>query len=329
LLDASHYTVADAVGDWLLYGLNGRQESTRRNRRILAGGHIIPALGARKLKALTAEEVDKWLADKANSLSTSTLRRVRSILAQSITRAQARDKVARNVVLLCECPTGQDGRPSKALTLVQAESLLAAALKFSSFTVRAYVLVSLLTGARTEEMRALTWSHVDLQGDLNATPPVPASIRVWRSVRSGGDTKTEKSRRTLAMPQRCTDVLEDLLQAQGKARERAGEKWQDNDLVFATRTGTELLAGNVRRAFRVVAKAAGLEPGEWTPRELRHSFVSLLSDSGVPIEQISRLCGHKGTTVTELIYRHQLNPMMEAGATAMDQIFPAYTEDLE
>jgi hypothetical protein len=142
LLDASHYTVADAVGDWLLYGLNGRQESTRRNRRILAGGHIIPALGARKLKALTAEEVDKWLADKANSLSTSTLRRVRSILAQSITRAQARDKVARNVVLLCECPTGQEGRPSKALTLVQAESLLAAALKFSSFTVRAYVVVS-------------------------------------------------------------------------------------------------------------------------------------------------------------------------------------------
>ena len=26
----------------------------------------------------------------------------------------------------------------------------------------AYVLVSLLTGARTEELRALTWSHVDL-----------------------------------------------------------------------------------------------------------------------------------------------------------------------
>ncbi|HEV7977723.1 site-specific integrase [Amycolatopsis sp.] len=88
-----------------------------------------------------------------------------------------------------------------------------------------------------------------------------------------------------------------------------GEKWQDNDLVFATRTGTELLAGNVRRAFRLVAKAAGLETGEWTPRELRHSFVSLLSDSGVPIEEISRLCGHKGSAVTEQIYRHQLNLM--------------------
>ena len=50
----------------------------------------------------------------------------------------------------------------------------------------------------------------------------------------------------------------------------------------------------------------GLDPKEWTPRELRHSFVSVLSDAGVPVEDISRLVGHSGTTVTELVYRHQL-----------------------
>jgi integrase len=31
---------------------------------------------------------------------------------------------------------------------------------------------------------------------------------------------------------------------------------------------------------------------EWTPRELRHSFVSLLSDAGVMVEQIAQLVGH-------------------------------------
>ena len=45
------------------------------------------------------------------------------------------------------------------------------------------------------------------------------------------------------------------------------------------------------RGFRRVADAAGLTGKDWTPRELRHSFVSLLSDSGVPVEQISRLVG--------------------------------------
>ena len=61
-------------------------------------------------------------------------------------------------------------------------------------------MVSLLTGARTEELRALTWTHVD----LNAAPPC---IMVWRSVRAGGETKTGKSRRTLQLPQRCVDAL--------------------------------------------------------------------------------------------------------------------------
>jgi hypothetical protein len=75
LVGDSGYTVDDAVRNWLLYGLNGRTESTKENRRILAEGHIIPALGARKLRDLTADEVDEWLSEKAKTLSTSTLRR--------------------------------------------------------------------------------------------------------------------------------------------------------------------------------------------------------------------------------------------------------------
>nr|WP_322769405.1 tyrosine-type recombinase/integrase [Frankia sp. Cr1] len=79
----------------------------------------------------------------------------------------------------------------------------------------------------------------------------------------------------------------------------------------------------MRRAFRRVAAAAGLVAKDWTPRELRHSFVSLLSDDGMPLERISRLVGHSGTTVTEAVYRKQIRPVVEDGATAMDRIFPA------
>ena len=32
------------------------------------------------------------------------------------------------------------------------------------------------------------------------------------------------------------------------------------------------------------------------------SFVSVLPDAGVPLEQISQLVGHSGTTITELVY---------------------------
>ena len=93
-------------------------------------------------------------------------------------------------------------------------------------------------------------------------------------------------------------------------------------MVFTSRVGTELDAHNMRRAFRLVVKAAGLNPADWTPRELRHSFVSLLSASGVRIEDISRLVGHSGTAVTERVYRHQLQAVLDEGTTAMDDLFP-------
>jgi integrase len=56
-------------------------------------------------------------------------------------------------------------------------------------------------------------------------------------------------------------------------------------------------------------------------QKLRHSFVSLLSDGGMPIEQISLLVGHSGTTVTELVYRKQIRPVIQNGATVMDELF--------
>lgn len=94
-----------------------------------------------------------------------------------------------------------------------------------------------------------------------------------------------------------------------------------DDLVFGTTNRTELDAHNVRRSFRRIATAAGLIAADWTPREMRQSFVSLLSESKVPLEHISRLVGHSGTAVTEAVYRQQLRPVLDEGTTAMDEIF--------
>ena len=65
-------------------------------------------------------------------------------------------------------------------------------------------------------------------------------------------------------------------------------------ISFGTSNGTELDSHNVRRSFRGIVTAAGLDASPWPPREMRHSFVSLLSDSGVPLEHISRLVGQSG-----------------------------------
>ena len=186
----------------------------------------------------------------------------------------------------------------------------------------AYIVLSILIGARTEELRALTWDHVDLKGRPDADPPVPPSIMVWRSVRAGGDTKTRRSRRTLALPARCVNALGLHREHQDRQRMIAGARWHDRGLVFASAVGTQRNANNVLRSFRVIVGRAGLDAGEWTPREMRHSFVSLLSDSGVPIENIARLVGHSGgSDVTETVYRKQIRPVLLEGAEVMDRIF--------
>lgn len=92
--------------------------------------------------------------------------------------------------------------------------------------------------------------------------------------------------------------------------------------MFASHVGTQLDSHNVCREFRtILGKIDGMAAAEWTPRELRHSFVSLLSDSGIAIEEISRLVGHSSTAVTEQVYRHQIRPVVQVGAVAMDGLF--------
>ncbi|MHA6626245.1 hypothetical protein ACU61A_12490 [Pseudonocardia sichuanensis] len=138
---ATSYTVADAVRDWLAFGLAGRSSGTVANYRTIADTRIIAPLGARRLRDLSAEDVDRWLRAESRSVSTRTLRLMHSILNRAVRHAMARDKVKCNVVMLCEVPTWQPGRPSKSLSFDQAAALLTASERFP---MHAYVVLSLL-----------------------------------------------------------------------------------------------------------------------------------------------------------------------------------------
>jgi len=198
----------------------------------------------------------------------------------------------------------------------------------------ALVLFSLMVGIRTEEARALRWDHVvTWVDDATGWQPVTIAgfdvarvgddqyaIYVWRAERRGGDTKTGKSRRTLALPQRCVEALRQHHTVQAGDQLRAGEIWQDHGLVFASRIGTPLTANNVIRAFRIITKKAGLGE-DWVPREMRHTFVSVLSANGIPVESIALLAGHERSATTESVYRHEIRPALTQGAEVMDKIF--------
>jgi integrase len=304
---APSYTMALCLQDWLCQDLAGRSPGTVDNYRYSAA-HAVSKLGAIKLRDLTARHVQTALTELSASLSTRSLRLVHQVIERAIRHAQAADLVGRNVASLVTAPQGKTGRPSQSLTLDQAVDVLQAA---EDSPLQAYVVLSLLAGLRIEELRSLLWSDVDLDA---------ATVAVYRSVRASGDTKTPKSRRVLKLPIKSVEALRDHRSQQATARLKAGALWQDHGLVFASAVGTPLDAHNVRRSFRAITRAAGLGE-EWTPRELRHTFVSLLSAHNVTLEDIALLVGHSGSTVTERVYRHEIRPSLTQGAEIMDQLF--------
>jgi integrase len=328
-----HYTVRQAAEDWLAHGLEGRSAKTvKKNQNVLEP--ILKVIGARKLRELTAADVRQALSTMAAGYSSAAVTMGHLALKRAIRHAEANDLVSRNVAALADTPKGQDGRPSRSLTLDQAVAVIAAARTLPVLELRpglkdvrrpaelmhAYIVLSLLCGIRTEEARALRWAHVDLDRNPAARPPVPPHVAVWRSVRVHGETKTERSRRTLGLPAVAVQALRDWSASQAGERLGAGERWQDTGLVFTNHLGAALDAANVRKMFKRVCTEAGIRDG-WTPRELRTTFVSLMSHRGVSIEEIARLVGHASTRTTEVVYRRELRPVITTGAEIMDELF--------
>ncbi len=262
------------------------------------------------------QAIEDWLRDGLDGRAAKTVTLNRGALkpfADRIGKRPLRELTAHDVRLVL---TGIAASRSR-LTLDQANTLMAAA---DGSPLGAYVVLCLLTGIRAEEARALTWEHVDLDGNPAAVPPVPPYVAVWRSVRAHGDTKTENSTRTLRLPERAVTALQQHKARQAEQRLLAGDLWHDRGLVFSSAVGTPLDADNVRRAFKKITTSAGLG-GNWKPLELRTSFVSLMSQSGVPVEEIARLVGHTSTRTTEVVYRRELRPVITTGAEVMDKIF--------
>lgn len=320
------YTLAEACEAWLAHGLKRPDDHpTKVKYRSLINSNIVPLLGRARLKKLRAEDVDHWLAQVAKDHATSTVSLLLGLLRRIIRFAEARGKVMRNVAELVDPPEGQAGRPSKSMTIEQAHAVLNVS---RGSWLHGYIALSVFTGVRTEEARPLKWRHTHLNpvvgqlctcGERHRETTV-SHVEVWRSVRTKGDTKTPKSRRTIALPRQVHTILTAVRASAEIDAEDAGRAIRPEHYVFASEAATVRDAANVRRDLRKAVKAAGLE-GTWTPREFRHTFVSLMAYAGVREELIADLVGHQRTSTTRTVYRHQLRPVITVGAEALDGLF--------
>ena len=152
------------------------------------------------------------------------------------------------------------------------------------------------------EVLALRWGNVILDG---------AFLQVLRSLgraRGGGaevtPPKSRAGRRRIELDADTVEVLRAHRERQLDRRERAGEFWQDLDLVFTNDVGWYMSTAAIRKKLARRGELFGVLG--LTARVLRHFHALEALQNGHDIVAVSKRLGHARVSVTSDIYAHVL-----------------------
>ena len=290
------------LADWLDYWLDNVVASNRRPAtyslyEATIRLYLKPALGTVPLTRLSAARVQTFLNGQlAAGRSIRRVQIMRTVLSSALTRAMREELIMRNVARLAELP-GWERQPVMPWTSAEARTFLAAAKDDPLYP--AFVLL-LLYGLRRGEVLGLRWHDVDqADGKIRIRQQIQ---RIDGELRIG-PVKTASARRDLPLLALAGDVL--LIRSNAQAADRAelGGAWQDNGLVFTTRTGRPIEPRNLVRSFHRICSAHGLRVIK--VHHLRHTTATLLKNLGVPARDAQLILGHSRLAITLEIYTHE------------------------
>ena len=320
LVATSTPTVAKYLDDWFAANTDTWRPSTRRGYRGAIDLYLVPAFGPLRLEQLTPLVVQRWLTE--HKMAHGARRRItlaHATLRSALSEAQRLQLVSINAAELVKVPKPK-ARPIVPLTIQQAGAFLKAATKHR---LCALFSVALACGLRLGEATGLTWNDVDLEtGELRVRQQLQ---RVGKRL-ALQELKTEKSRRTLMLPDTCVELLKTHRKRQLEERLKAGDNWVETGLVFTTyaphgkdrKAGAALHPRNVLRALYALLEAAELPMVRF--HDLRHSAASLLIAEGVELVEVSMLLGHSELRVTADLYSHLQQQTAARAAKRMESI---------
>jgi integrase len=306
----------DGFLDLWLEGLNVRPQTSAAYADTLKR-YVRPHLGAVRVRDLSALEIAALYGRLAKQgLSPRTVRSVHEVLRNALEGAV-------DAKLLKANPAGvravrkaipQRVRTERAVVEGDVLSAFLDAAHADEHTV--YWLLLLFGGLRPSEALALRWA--DLAGDR---------VRIRRVLvdRTGpaedlrfGEPKSETSRRSVTLPTVVLEALKEHRKGQAATRLKAGQEWQDDDLILCDDHGRPLRQGALRRRFARLLKDADLPA--MRVYDLRHSTASLLLAAGESLKVVSERLGHSGIALTADTYSHLSPGMQERAADALQRL---------
>jgi integrase len=300
-------TLGDLLEAWLEFKASEVMVGTIDQYKY-ASRHLKSGLGSVELSKLQPQMIDEFLRSKRETLSPRYVKLLRTVLSMSLDQAIRWKLLTGNPARLSASIKQSQAR-GRSLSPEQAKALLRAT---QSDRLRGLWVLMLATGLRRGEAIALEWSDFDAQAQ---------TLRIERNrKKAGGATivgalKTERSRRTLPLPDFVVQELETHRRNQRAEQEHLsslGVECKEPTAMFTTVWGYFLDPDNTSKAFKRLAEKAGL--GNWHLHELRHSAASLLLAQGVRLEEVSEIVGHSSIRVTADVYGH-LQPERLRSAT--------------
>ena len=281
-------------------------------RSYTAGARAISALiGEVPLGSLTPTDVERMTAAMiAAGNAPGTAGNNRKILRVALRQAIRDGLVVRNVAAEARPPRTT---PYQSRTLTAAEArLLIETTRDDDLGPLWAVLIS--TGLRQGEALGLAWRDVT----ADTLTVRQALARGWDGRPTLGPPKSDRSRRTIALPIVARDALERQRTRQEAARADVGTAWQDRaGLVFLDAVGRPLEGRLVTPALHVALARAGLPVIRC--HDLRHTAATLQLAAGVPLAVISRTLGHSSIAVTANVYAAVTPDLRREAADAMDR----------
>jgi integrase len=263
--------------------------------------HVLPALGAFKLSAITEEDAVALMgAMQDKGYAGSTIQAAVLPLSRILSHAARRGLIPMNPLLRLERGERPQRNRAEQRHLDQGElARLLDATKDAS--MRTLIALSATTGLRQGEALGLRWQDVDLTNRVlhvrfqlgrDGTLAPPKTARGTREVDLGAQIVSALREHKLASPHT-----------------------RPIDYVFSSVAGSHLHYRAVVRALDGAAKRAKLnEDGRpklhW--HSLRHTAAALWIGSQAEAEYVSRQLGHANSTITRNVYGHVFDRTMQA-----------------
>lgn len=296
------------------------EQTTLNQYRWAIDGHIVPLIGAVRLRDLTPELVDGWIRDLSIAaedgkprLGPTSVRLVRKILSMALQEAVHRELIPRNPVSATRPPRAVRGGGRQSWTVTEARQFLGV---HRSHRLYALFQLALVTGMRRGELLGLRWSDVDLEGgriSVSQQLAVVSGRPVMKSL------KTEASERVVAVGPRTIEALRMHRERQAEDFGLLGMVPSERALLFTSEVGTWIDPNNLARTMVRMTGQAGVP--RLTPKGLRHTAQSIgrvvVGDDKVMQERL----GHADIGVTLNTYTHTVSEQHRRAGEQIDAVF--------